>query len=145
MTGILRFDGVGQVRAAGELESSWGAAEDRVGAILASAAFEFADLRSARPEEYGGQYDLLEEGDDPDAVDVTILPEDFEEVISLVEYEYGVRLDAEDREILECYLNEYHAYPTRDFNQPSLPLREVAEVADQEMTLTQYEQGGHDD
>jgi hypothetical protein len=131
MTNILKFDGLGHVRASGELDGSWGAAEDRVGAILASAAFEFAELRNARPDEYGGQYDALEEGDNHDAVDVTILAEDLEEVVALVQHKYGVRFTSEDREILEGFLNEHHAYLTGDFHQPSLPMHEVAEAAQQ--------------
>lgn len=131
MTGILRFDGVGQVRASGELEGSWGAAEDRVGAMLASAALEFTDLRMARPDEYGYQYDALEEGDDPALVDVTILPEDFEEVVDIVQHRYGVRLSEEDREILECYLNDREVYSARSVDQSTLPLYAADQTTEQ--------------
>ncbi len=91
-----------------EILGSDGANEALVEAILRTAWDQFSELRSARYDEYGGQSFDLDVGVDPSGViDMTILPDDLEEVIREVQSKCNVTLSEGDKELLEIYLNGY--------------------------------------
>ena len=128
MTDVLRYDSVtghiGPNRP--DVLGSQGAAEYAVTRLLAIAAIEFGFLRDAREAEYGGQYDLLEDGDDPKQVDESILPEDLVELVEILNGTLPEPLTDTDREIIQAFLNG-RSRPVIVAGQDYLPLNAAAE------------------
>lgn len=127
MTDVFRYDSVTGYIGANrpDILGSQGAAEYAVTGLLATAAIEFWFLRKARYGDYEGQYDSIDD-EDAEKVDLSILPEDLDELVEILNGILDDPMTDTDREIIQEFLNG-RSRPVIVAGQDYLPLNAAAE------------------